>query len=66
LADRLPQPLRDFERAALFDLAQDREQFGWLNLGDWERANFGIHVSLKSRDNLIMVAGGWTARAAKS
>ena len=28
LADRLPQPLRDFERAALFDLAQDREQFG--------------------------------------
>jgi hypothetical protein len=48
LADRLAQPLRDFERAALFNLAQGCEQFGWLNLGDGAGAISG-YTSASSR-----------------
>jgi hypothetical protein len=34
LTNRLAQPLRDFARATLIDLAQDREQFGRFDLSD--------------------------------
>ena len=45
LADRLPQPLRDFERAALFNFAQDRQYFGRFNLSDGARADLGKHIA---------------------